>query len=208
MKLVAAVFLVFLIDAHLQDRGRETLDLPLSMFRDGGRGVQGYVLFALLLAVGGVMIARTVRLKQYGQTAFFASAGFLLLLAMITPSLGGFHALCAFGLLGLIYVYYAGLLFAAGNYFLLWLHAMIPLFMLLIVRFHSYGLWQKGIIAYFVLALVIHHHLLPRLKFDSLFDWPARGKRGGQLGRRRRVYTLDSGKAWARRKESLEPSSA
>jgi len=116
----------------------------------------------------------------------------LLVLVAATPSFGVGHGLCALLLLLLLFSYYALLLYRAQS---VWLvpHLSTPAVLALATRLHSYGLWQKSIIAYFVFAAVVHHHLLA----------PApSGSKPGRPQKRRRVYQLEAGREWARRGDS------
>lgn len=207
MKTAALLFLTLLIAFHCLDGGSANLDRPLSMFREDGLETVGYLLFGLLLGLGGPMIAVTVRLKHYGGAVVFSLGGLLLLVVAGTPSLGELHNLCAFGLLGLLYFYYAGLLLYAGGFGVL-VHLAAPVVLVFATQFHSYGLWQKSLIAYFVIALVIHHHVLTRMRHGSFRPNTTRGGKPLESSKKRRVYSLEPGKAWARRKLSLDPSSA
>ncbi len=206
MKIAAFAFLVLLVGFHVLEGGQSTLDRPLSMFRDDGLEAVGYLLFGLLLVLGGLAVVPTVRLEHYGGTVVYALGWLLLLVVAVTPSLDGLHNTCAFLLLGLLYVYYAALLFPAGALWV-YLHLVVPLLLAVATQSHSYGLWQKSLIAYFVVALVVHHDVLTRTARQP--SRPARPHDGksSEFGKKRRVYTLDPGKAWRRHEPTLEPSS-
>jgi hypothetical protein len=199
MKLVALLFLCVLGAAHLAGDPAELLARPLSMFRDGPLRPFGYALFALLLTATGLMIA-AAWLRHPEHAAFFALAASLLVLVAVTPSQDTFHLLLSLLLLTALFGYFAVVLYrrAGGGWFVL--HLSLPLLLVALTRCHSYGLWQKSLILYFLLAANVQHHLLACT--------PPR-RRGAALGPRHRnvwcpprrvVYTLEAGRCWARRR--------
>src|SRR5205823_4510982 len=121
----------------------------------------GYVLFALLLLIGGLHTAAQVRVRRSADATLSGFAVFLLLLVAATPSWGSFHLAWSFLLLGLLFGYYAVLLYRTES-FLLMMHLAVPVVLVVVTRFHSYGIWQKSFIVYFVVAAVIHHHISTR----------------------------------------------
>jgi hypothetical protein len=206
MKIAALAFLVLLVGFHILEGGKSTLDRPLSMFRDDGLEGVGYLHFGLLLVLGGLAIIPTVQLEHHGGTVVYALGWVLLLVVAVTPSLGELHNTCAFLLLALLYVYYAALLFPAG---VLWvyLHLVVPVLLVVATQYHSYGLWQKSLIAYFVIALVVHRDVLTRIVRQPSRPTRPRGGRSMEFGKKRRVYTVEPGRAWKRHQPTLEPSS-
>ncbi len=205
MKAAVLTFLVLLIGFHCLDGGKANLDRPLSMFRDDGLGAFGYPLFAALLLIGVVMVTTAIRRKYFCDAAVFASGSLLLLAVALTPSLDDFHITCSVLLLLLFYVYYAILLAFFGGCWMC-VHLPLPIALSLVVGLYSYGLWQKGMIVYFVLAAVIHHHILTRSGPAYSSRSSPRTAPGVEFGKRRRVYTLEPDKAWARRRPVLDPS--
>jgi hypothetical protein len=159
MKLVTLVFLATLFYAHSLDNAAEAFDQPLSMFRDGEHATFGYALFALLLTAGGLMTVTLARAGRGGGACVYGSAAVLLALVAVTPSLDELHVLCSFVLLLVLYVYHATLLYQRGSAWL-WAHLAVPTLLLLATGCHSYGLWQKSLIVYLVLAVGLHHHAL------------------------------------------------
>jgi hypothetical protein len=200
MKLASLAFLIVLLAAHVAGDPCQLLGLPLSMFRDGHLGFFGATLFALLVGIGGLMIHTLIRLRLPGHTGFFClAAGFLLLVAL-TPSGDGFHFFCSLVLFALLYVYYAVQLREAGIA-LLWAHLVIPAVLLLATNCHSYGLWQKSFIGYFLLAANVHYHLLSGRRASNRAG-PGKCRAGGWSPRRRLVYVLEPGRSWSRRRIS------
>jgi hypothetical protein len=42
------------------------------------------------------------------------------------------------------------------------IHLAVPVLLVAGTQFHSYGVWQKGLICYFVVVATVHDHLLRR----------------------------------------------
>jgi hypothetical protein len=201
MKLTTLAFLVALLLAHSVGDTDKRFAQPLSMFRDGPDGQArwlGYLLFALLLLTGALLIRALYRAGRFLDVGVFGFAAALLAVVAATPSLNGDHELCSFILLGILYLYYAALLYSARS---VWLaaHLPVPVALLLLTRAHSFGLWQKALILYFLLAATAQHHVLT--------DWVALTRRGSAPrprrptlpSQRRVVFNVRPGKAWARR---------
>src|SRR5262245_43425236 len=126
------------------------------MLRDGDVGPFGYFLFAALLLIAGLMIACALRLRLAGHAAIYCLVTFLLLLVAVTPSNGAVHVLCSLVVFVILYAYYATLLCEASSSWL-WIHLTIPVLLVLVTRAHSYGLWQKCFIVWFLLAINVHY---------------------------------------------------
>ena len=200
MKLTTLAFLVALLVAHSVGDTVKRFDQPLSMLRDGPDGVArwlGYLLFGLLLLAGALLIQAFYRARRFLDVGVFGFAAGLLLLVAVTPSLNGDHELCSFFLLALLYLYYAGLLYSAGSAWLV-AHLPVPMALLLLTRAHSFGLWQKALILYFLLAITIQHHFLAQW-LPAPRRGAARIPRPALPSRRRVVFNVQPGKAWARR---------
>jgi hypothetical protein len=153
MLAATALFLVLLLALHLADP--EAWAKPLSLFRDGPYPAAGYALFGLLLAVGGLHVRTYYRASRWRQVGPSVLALALLAVVAVTPSWGGAHSAAAFALLAAVFGTYAGKLWAAGS---LWLYAHLaaPVAILLAAIGHdalTYGVWQKGLILYFLLAV-------------------------------------------------------
>src|SRR5262249_40015410 len=152
----------------------------------------GYVLFALLMLIGAFPIATLLRARRGIEAGVLVLAALLLGVVAATPSLNAFHEFCSLVLLGLLYSYYALLLYHWDGRWL-WVHLPIPMVLVLATRAHSFGLWQKSLIVYFVLAANIHFHVLAR--------WlPARAPvdrgafRPGRSQRRKVVFVVEPGR--------------
>jgi len=198
VRLLSAAFLVLLLAAHDAAAGPDDpLAYPLSALRDGPQAALGYCLFALLLAVGVVLIILADRADKGLDVVALGLAGALLVAVALTPSYGGLHALFAFSLLLLLYAYLAGLLFAAGSVWLV-VHLAVPVLLVPATNYHSYGLWQKSLIVYFLLALNVRCHVLARQ-----LPAPRKGARSTPapvvVGKRRVVYAVQAGRSWRRR---------
>jgi hypothetical protein len=193
MKLAAVTFFLLLLYAHA---GTDpALEWPLSVFRDGERAWLGHVLFALLLLIGGLHTAAQVRARRPGDAAASGLAVFLLLLVAVTPSWGAFHLAWSFLLLGLLFGYYAIVLYRVESFWLM-AHLAVPVALAIVTRFHSYGIWQKSFIVYFMIAAVVHHHILMRV---APADRPRPDARAPGSRKRRKVYRLEPGPEWSRR---------
>jgi hypothetical protein len=194
MKAAAIAFFAALLWAHGLDDIDLLLERPLSQFRDGHHRWLGYGLFALLLLMG-VQYTIALARSRMEPEAFISGLGVaLLLIVAATDSSGAFHLFTSILLLLLLFSFFASLLRRAGSLYLL-PHLTVPVILVLATRFHSYGLWQKSLIAYFVLAAVFHVHVLER----NLTNSREAGLR--QPKRTRKVYQLKPGPAWPRRKQ-------
>jgi hypothetical protein len=190
MKAASVAFLAVLLLAHRTgDRG-EALALPLSGLREREPRALGYLLFALLLLACGLLVAALVRARRPDHACFVGLSSFLLLVVALTPSENALHLLCALALLLGLYLFYASLLRRAASPWL-WAHLTVPLLVLLATQFHSYGLWQKSYIFYFLLVANVHHHCLPR---------GGAPRRGPATGRRRVAHDVAPGQRWARKR--------
>jgi hypothetical protein len=190
MKLASSLFLVLLVHAHGGTAPDQALGRPLSMFRDGPQAWQGQAMFAALLLSGVLYTASLVRCRREGEAAVAGFAVLLLLVVAATSSLGAVHGFCSFLLLFVLFAHYALLLRRAGGVWIV-AHLTVPVVLMLATQFHSYGLWQKGLVVYFLAAAVLHHHVLTRFAADA--------KRSGRRGlplRRRTVYELVPGRPW------------
>jgi hypothetical protein len=198
MKLASLAFFMLLVWAHQVGDSDRLLGQPLSMFRDGPRADLGYGLFALLLLIALLYTVALVRSGREAEAVLSGPAFPLLLAVAATPSEGSFHLFCSVLLLLLVFGYYALVLFRAGT-LCLFIHLAVPVALALATCFHSYGIWQKAIVAYFVLAAVLHDHILgrERARYRASVRRKA-GPRFGQPIRRRKVYRLEPGREWGR----------
>jgi hypothetical protein len=195
MKLASLAFVAVLLIAHLGGDPAENLALPLSMFRDGEYANFGYALFALLLVIAALMLRRLHRAGRDVDAVLLGVVSVFLVLVAITPSLDGFHGLFSFVLIGLLYAYYAAVLHREGPIWM-WLHLALPVLLLAATRFHSYGLWQKSIIVYFVLVVNLQHWLVTRGR--AALDLPRPGRTGGQR-RKRVIHVIEADRSWSRK---------
>lgn len=147
----SVLFLVLLAVVHLSDP--DMVEKPLSMFRDGRWAAAGYALFGLLflMGLGQVRAYRVLGRRDALWVPVFA----LVLLAVVglTPSWDADHGAASFLLLAVIFGYYFTRLYLAESPWV-FAHVAVPvvLFMVTAVTF-SYGIWQKGLIVYFVVAV-------------------------------------------------------
>jgi hypothetical protein len=201
MKLASFAFFLLLTYAHQAGDFDRTLAQPLSLFRDGGQAWVGYALFAVLLVIGWLYATALARSHREAEAAVAGLTVLLLVAVAVTPSWSSFHLFCSLLLLLLLFGYYARLLSRAARP-LLFAHLAVPTALALATGFHSYGLWQKSLIAYFVAVAVTHHHLVGRLPRQG-GPWPAgsRPRACEEPMKRRKVYRLEPGRAWAKRQK-------
>jgi hypothetical protein len=207
MKLASLAFVTVLLIAHRAGDSAESLALPLSMFRDGAYCIFGYLLFGLLLVIAGLMVSRLHGACRDGDACLLGVVTIFLFLVAATPSENDFHGFCSFVVLGLLFCYYAAVLLGEDRIWM-WVHLALPVLLLLAIRFHSYGLWQKSLIVYFVLAVNVHHWMLSGS--HSALSVTRRGRHGSPGGNRRRrvVYLEETGKTWSRKSgRQVDPTS-
>jgi hypothetical protein len=107
----------------------------------------------------------------------------LLTVVAATPSDDALHIYCAFAAMAMMFVYYAVLLYRGDSLFWLVMHLLTPSILMMASRLESYGVWQKGMILYFLTAAVVHQGLLAQ--------WMPKRRRGKtkrvriHVGRRR-----------------------
>lgn len=171
------LFLALLAAVQLLDPAM--VDRPLSLFRDGRWAAAGYALFGLLLNACGLHVRAYHRQGEWRRMGVPVFSTILLAVVAVTPSYNGVHGLAAFGLLGLVFGHYGWRLTAAGGLLALTAHLLPPLLLSVYVGLYglTYGVWQKGLILYFLLALNLDHLLLTgRLRVPGPDDF-ARPKR-------------------------------
>jgi hypothetical protein len=197
MKLAAASFFLLLLFVHWTPDPERVLDQPLSTFRDDSRAWLGYALFATLLLAGGLYVAALARSDRVAEAIISALGVLILLTVALTPSTDGLHLFCSLVLFALLFGYYAIVLYRAEP-ILLFVHLIVPFALVFAIRFHSYGLWQKGFIAYFVLLAAVHHHVLTHQRFGGQAPSAADPVGYGQSRRRRKVYRMEAEEHWRR----------
>ncbi len=197
MKLAAFSFFLLLIYVHLTADLERAAEQPLSTFRDDSRGLLGYALFAALMLVGILYVAALARSQREAEAVISASGILILLVVAVTPSTNGFHLLCSLLLFGLLFFYYATLLYRAEP-LLLFLHLTVPIALAFAIQFHSYGLWQKSFISYFVFLGAAHHHAITHQHSERSSSSAAHPRRRGQATKRRKVYRLELEGQWHR----------
>ena len=199
MKLASAAFVLLLLGAHAAGDFDECLGQPLSMFRDGQQGWLGYMLFAALLMIGWLYTTALIRDGKEEEAVSGGLAALLLILVAVTPSFQAFHLLFSVALLVLLFLHYGRLLRESGSPWLT-LHLLAPFVLALVSGCHSYGLWQKSLILYFVVLANIRHHLLGQgVTGRHLSAASPRTVDGNGIYRRPKVYRLEAGPTWARR---------
>jgi hypothetical protein len=189
MKPVFAAFLAIFFYAHVQGDLDDAVRRPLSMFRDDGAAWIGYALFALLMAAGGLVVWQMVRMRWFLDAAFLLAAAVMLGVVAATPSVDSLHNVLAFLLLILLWVYFGSVFYRCESAWL-FVHIAVPAVLMFVTRLHSYGLWQKSMILYFLAAIVVQHHVcggwLRTARLSRGGYTPARGDRE----RRQKVFDV------------------
>lgn len=190
MRLVTLAFLALLVLAHANGKWESALARPLSLFREEAGSPIGWVLFGLLLAAGVILVQLLLRLRWFIDALMLLVATVLLAFVAATPSVGSDHLLVSGVLLLSLYIYYA-ILFHRLESRWLWLHLPMPILLVFLTRMHSYGLWQKSLILYYLLVI--------NLQYSASKDWldAAKSSRPGweipkrDSQRRQKIYKLD-----------------
>jgi hypothetical protein len=189
MRHVTLAFVALLVIAHTGGEGETALARPLTLFREEAGSPIGWLLFALLLAAGVILVRLLLKMRWFVDAVILIVTTALLALVAATPSLDADHILVSGILLLSLYLYYA-ILFNRLESGWLWLHLPMPVLLLFLTRLHSYGLWQKSLILYFLLVI--------NLQYSASRDWlvSARSPRPRTLPpkrdqqRRQRIYKL------------------
>jgi len=147
MGIATTLFLILLAAAHVGDP--DAADRPLSLFREH-RPAVGYPLFGLLALISGLHLRTYYRLGLGRELFAPAAAASLLAVVALTPSPDAGHTVAAFLLLGLVFGWYAVRLYRVSSPWLV-VHLAVPPLLLVYVA-SSYGVWQKLIIVYFLVA--------------------------------------------------------
>src|SRR5689334_9859292 len=96
MELLVVAFVGCLVAAHLVHGGPDVLHLELSFFREGDAWLFGYLLFAILFAMGALLIRRLMRSRNEEATLVICCGVFgLLVLVAATPSMSVIHLLAS-----------------------------------------------------------------------------------------------------------------
>jgi hypothetical protein len=194
IRLLSVIFLILLLKAHTVGEFEIRLWLPLSLMRDGPTGWLGYAMFAFLVGISALQCIALTRAKREWDAGICWIGTVLLVFVALTPSVDFWHLFASVILLSLLYSYYAFSLRNAGS---IWLipHLVSPIILVLLTKYHSYGLWQKSLIVYLVLIANIHHWLLGRGYIK-----PIQERYRYRSQRRRKVYTLEPGPTWKRKR--------
>lgn len=190
MRLVTLAFLALLILAHANADWQIALARPLSLFREEATSPIGWWLFGLLLAAGVILVQLLLRMRWFFDALMLLVATGLLAFVAATPSLDADHLVVSGVLLLALYLYYAVLFHRLESRWL-WLHLPMPILLVFLTQRHSYGLWQKSLILYFLLVI--------NLQYSASKAWLEAAKssrRGWDLPKRdsqrtQKVYKLD-----------------
>ena len=159
MKGASLALLAVLATLHWQ-AGAGATAVPLSMFRDGNHAWLGYLAFALLILMGGVVAHAAHRCGEFLTCLVYAVATVMLVAIAATPSVDPFHTLLSLLLPLLFHAFYLRLLHSVVSFWM-FVHLFVPLLLLFAIQFHSFGAWQKCLLLYFVFLANLHYGLLP-----------------------------------------------
>jgi hypothetical protein len=160
MKLAALMFFALLFHVHQVCSPYEALDWPLSAFREGECEALGYALFGAIALVTAIYSVALKRFREPIEAIDTIGFGVLLLFVAVSPNRWLFHRVSAFTPLGCAYVFFA--IHLRNNRPLMLMHLCAPIALAVVTGFQSYGLWQKALISYFIVAGTIHHHAATR----------------------------------------------
>jgi len=183
VKIFGLVFGVLLVCTHFADVQGDAYERPLSMFRDYEPAWIGYALFGVLMAIGLETMRTALRVQAELHAVVYLVATGLLAVVAFTSSYDSLHTTCALAAMCLLFVYYAVLLYRGDAMFWLVLHLLTPSLLMMASRLESYGIWQKGMILYFLAAAVVHQGLLAQCLPRRSSGRPKRIRI--QVGRRR-----------------------
>ena len=124
------------------------------MLRDGTNRIWGFSLFGLLVFIGLKWVWTLIRTQSISELIAVVPALPLLAFVALTDSMDGWHLFASFVLLGWLLMFFAAKLIEAESW-LLFPHLFMPTAIALMIQFHSFGLWQKTLIAYIVLIINI-----------------------------------------------------
>jgi hypothetical protein len=155
VKLLAAAFVVLLVYAHLADLQGDAYNRPLSMFRDYSPAWVGYAMFAILVAIGSITAVTAFRAQAYLQCGVYVFGTVLLTIVAATPSNSFNHLQISLLLMAIIFANFAARLWMNDEYFWFAIHAFAPTILALLTKLESFGIWQKALVVYFVLVVVI-----------------------------------------------------
>lgn len=160
MKLAAFMFFALLFQVHQVCSPYESVNWPLSAFREGDCEPLGYGLFAAIALITAVYSIDLERFKDPIDTLDTIGFGVLLLFVTLSPDRWLFHRVSAFMLLGCAYLFFA--IHLRNSRPVMLIHLCAPIAIAVLTGFQSYGIWQKALISYFVVAATIHHHVATR----------------------------------------------
>jgi hypothetical protein len=160
VKILGVAFGLLFVCAHLADLRGDAYTRPLSCFRDCEPAWMGYAMFGLLIATGLETARTAFRLRSELHTFMYVVMTAQIAFIAATPSVGAWHQTFAGAGMLCIFVYYAVLLYSSDQLFWLLIHLFMPSILLIASHYESYGVWQKGMIIYFLLATIVHQGVL------------------------------------------------
>jgi hypothetical protein len=147
----SVLFVTLLVLLHVSDLA--LIPRPLSTLRDGPTAPFGYALFVFLLFMGIGYVALYIRARAaFGMIVPFLCV-ILFAYVAATPSFDADHGIASILLLMLLFFYYAIKLYFRSSFWF-FAHIATPFVILGLTRNNfQYGVIQKSLILYFVLAV-------------------------------------------------------
>jgi hypothetical protein len=162
VKIFGIAFAVLLACAHVADVQGDAYERPLSLFRDYEPAWIGYAMFALLVSIGLETVRTAFRAECEAHAGMYLFSTGLLAVVAATPSTNEWHQNFSVVVMLTLFIYYGVVLYFRDSLFWLVFHLLTPSFMMLATRLDSYGIWQKGMILYFLAATIVHQGVLAR----------------------------------------------
>jgi hypothetical protein len=160
VKILGISFATLLVCAHVADVQGDAYERPLSLFRDYEPAWMGYAMFGLLVLIGLETVRTAFRAQTEVHAAIYLFSTALLGVVAATPSENEWHQNFAVVVMLAMFIYYAVVLYFRDSLFWLVFHLLTPSFMMFATRLDSYGIWQKGMILYFLAATIVHQGVL------------------------------------------------
>lgn len=135
----------------------------MSLFRDVEPAWIGCVMPALLIALGAETALYAARLHSWTQLVAKVLIASALALTALTPSYDDLRIIGAnVAMIGLM-ANVAALLFIRDQWFWLGIHLVIPVTLAFGAFANGYGVWQKGMILYFLVTTAVLNHVFGAL---------------------------------------------
>ncbi|MBL9165822.1 MAG: hypothetical protein JNL18_24070 [Planctomycetaceae bacterium] len=160
-------FLLAFVGGHLADQRGDAYTRPMSLFRDVEPAWVGYAMFGLLIALGMETARSAARLRYWSQAGVNVLIATALAVTALTPSFDSLHVLGANVAMITLLVNTTWLLFQHEQWFWLVIHITTPATLAMGALANGYGVWQKGMILYFLATTAILNHCFAQCMAQS-----------------------------------------